>query len=61
MYYDNENQILLISEHEIKEAFKSEQNYLTFLLRIANKTGNDCLKVIIEQMKREGCFNNAND
>jgi len=57
MYYDNENQILLISDREIKEAFKSQHNYLTFLLRIANKTGNDCLKVILEQMESEDAIN----
>lgn len=53
MYYDKENQILLICDHEIKEAFKSEHKYLTFLLRIADKTGNDCLKVILEHMERK--------
>ena len=54
MRYDKIKSIVIISEREIKEAFKSEHNYLTFLLRLADKTGNDALKVIVEQMEREG-------
>ena len=53
MRYDKKYQRVIISEREIKEAFKSEHNYLTFLLRLADKTGNDALKVIVEHMIKE--------